>query len=142
MTTRTSILNIQQRFFDRLVPGLDGCLLWPGSKTQFGHGTIKFDGRNILTHRLMWLLVHGEIPEGLCVLHTCDTPACCTIEHLFLGTRKDNNDDRDSKGRHGQKNKTHCPKGHPYDDSNTRMTKDGRRVCRTCDYDHVKARRA
>jgi hypothetical protein len=28
--------------------------------------------------------------------------------------------------------KTHCPRGHPYDDQNTRYTKQGYRQCRTC----------
>jgi hypothetical protein len=30
------------------------------------------------------------------------------------------------------KAKTHCPKGHPYDEENTILSKDGRRCCRTC----------
>lgn len=28
--------------------------------------------------------------------------------------------------------KTHCPKGHPYDEVNTILSKDGRRCCRAC----------
>ncbi len=35
----------------------------------------------------------------MCVLHRCDTPACINPDHLFLGTRHDNNLDRDKKGR-------------------------------------------
>jgi len=33
---------------------------------------------------------------------------------------------------HGQSRKTHCPKGHPYDAVNTRVSKRGERICRTC----------
>lgn len=38
------------------------------------------------------------------VLHRCDVRRCFNPEHLFLGTHKDNMEDRDSKGRvrHGE----------------------------------------
>lgn len=48
----------------------------------------------------MWTLTRGEIPEGLQVLHKCDTRCCINPDHLFLGTNKDNVDDKVRKGRH------------------------------------------
>lgn len=127
MPTRTTLANIQARLFDRLVPDGD-CLVWPGAHNHFGHGFIKFDGRNQSVHRLVWLLINGEIPGGLCVLHHCDNPPCCRIEHLFLGTKKDNNEDRDRKGR--QKHTTHCPRGHSYDEHGVIWS--GALHCREC----------
>ena len=41
----------------------------------------------------------GEIPIGMNVLHRCDNPPCIKLDHLFLGTCKDNTRDAMSKGR-------------------------------------------
>lgn len=41
----------------------------------------------------------GDIPDGLCVLHHCDTRNCCEPTHLFVGTKMDNFKDMIQKGR-------------------------------------------
>jgi len=50
-----------------------------------------------LAHRIAFLLTHGTLPEAVC--HACDTPGCCKPEHLWGGTRTDNNIDCINKGR-------------------------------------------
>lgn len=44
-------------------------------------------------------MAHGPIPARMLVLHSCDNPPCCNERHLFLGTYKDNEQDKIRKGR-------------------------------------------
>lgn len=75
-----------------------GCWLWTGAFSS-GYGSAMFQGKSKRAHRLSWEIFKGPIPDGVCVCHECDTPACVNPDHLFLGTKKDNADDRDLKGR-------------------------------------------
>lgn len=77
----------------------DLCWPWSGHRDDDGYGTIRYQNRQIKTHRLSWELTYGPIPGGLCVLHRCDNPPCCNPYHLFLGTNADNMADKTAKGR-------------------------------------------
>jgi hypothetical protein len=79
----------------------DGCWLWHGATRRGGYGTCKAGGKLGVVSRLVYEAMVGPIPDGLHILHTCDTPACCNPEHLYPGTEKDNAHDRDARGRNG-----------------------------------------
>lgn len=78
------------------------CIEWTGHRIAFGHGryTTGPHARK-LAHRVAFEEACGPIPKGMCVLHRCDNPPCINPDHLFLGTRQENNRDRDKKGRGG-----------------------------------------
>lgn len=78
---------------------VDGCWVWQGATQAPGYGRISWGGVYWYTHRLAWRLVHGPIPEGMFVCHTCDNPPCIRPAHLFLGSPKDNIADASGKGR-------------------------------------------
>jgi hypothetical protein len=91
---------------------------------------------NRLAHRVAWEKVHGPIPQGMQVLHRCDTPLCVNVEHLFLGTNADNQRDKASKGRvrNQYSDKDTCLRGHPWKPETTRIraSRPGVRECKVC----------
>ena len=91
-------------FWQRVRRGSDDvCWPWTGGLSG-GYGVISFQGRRLKAHQLAWELARGP-RDGLDVLHSCDNPPCCNPAHLFLGTRRDNNEDKTRKGRQ------HHPRG-------------------------------
>lgn len=98
---------LEIRFWTR-VNKTDSCWIWVGQKRHgklpYGMLWIKENGKLVsrMAHRISWELHNGEIPKNQCVLHDCpfgDNPSCVNPKHLWLGTRIENNKDRDSKGR-------------------------------------------
>lgn len=95
--------KIEIRFQRYVMPEPNsGCWLWMGgAHRKTGYGAFNIcKGKQASAHRISWEIHHGPIPEGLCVLHRCDTPPCVNPQHLFLGTDQDNSDDCAKKQRH------------------------------------------
>lgn len=111
------------------------CRQYQGARTRNGYGR-RYDRQRkkvVLVHRWVWEQIHGPIPPGLMVLHTCDTPACFLLEHLYLGTNSDNMRDRSARGRdHGLAHLTHCRQGHRLADVGVVGNGHGRFTCGGC----------
>jgi hypothetical protein len=95
-----------ERFWAKVAPANErGCRLWTGAvNAARTHEQGVFAGgprvpergnrrRMVLSHRFAWELARGPAPGGLDVRHTCDVGTCCAIEHLLLGTRRQNAQD-------------------------------------------------
>lgn len=92
--------SLEERFWKSVdVRQEHECWNWLACKDYDGYGVITLKHRPLRTNRVSWMIHFGEIPEGLCVCHTCDNPCCVNPSHLFLGTHGDNAKDRERKGR-------------------------------------------
>lgn len=108
------------------------CILWGKCTNADGYGVQTYQGKTQLAHRVAFYLSKGYWPQ-VC-RHMCDNPPCVNPEHLVDGTFKDNTLDMWSKGRAWQQKtpRTHCKRGHEFDEVNTYIDKRGYRCCRAC----------
>ena len=108
------------------------CWIWIGGKDRDGYGRVQFNYKKYSVHRLVWQIHHGPIIEGLELDHLCGVRACCNPEHLEPVTHQINI----ARGNSGklERERTHCPQGHPYNEENTYISKNrpSNRICRIC----------
>lgn len=94
-----SLTEIELSRFQAKINKTDTCWLWTASVSIKGYGFFRLSRVTIYAHRIAYWLAYGIDPGSLLVCHTCDTPACVNPDHLFLGTHKDNQDDKVKKNR-------------------------------------------
>lgn len=121
---------------DRILDKIDienECWVWTGCKLKQGYGRTTYKGRNVMTHRILFRLLAGDIPKKMTLDHLCNNPPCINPDHLEIVTLRENL----LRGRTGKNlEKTHCKRGHIFDEKNTYVTfsKNGykHRSCREC----------
>jgi hypothetical protein len=113
-------------------PDLGPCWIWLGSSYDGGRPKRRIRGRPRLLYRVLYELLIGPIPEGLVADHLCRNPHCPNPWHLEFVTHSVNILRGDAPPAVNAR-KTHCPRGHKFDLSNTYWYPDGRRRgCRQC----------
>lgn len=83
----------KQKFFFNIKN--DTCWEWNAYRDIDGYG--RFHA--LQAHRCSYYFYHYIDPLELFVCHSCDNPSCVNPNHLWLGTLRDNEDDKTSKGR-------------------------------------------
>lgn len=125
-------------------PDLGPCWLWTAATNgKSGYGI--FGGRTGLTdktrlaHRIIHQLLIGPIPEGMTRDHLCRVRLCVNPAHGEIVTLAENSLRGESPMAHKAR-QTHCDRGHPFDQANTRINRRGRRECRACDREDAMVR--
>lgn len=85
--------NYKHRFLRLILKQSDGCWYWDGNINVDGYGRFGYKGKVRKAHRVGWLLFKGPIGKKY-VLHKCDVKKCVNPDHLYLGTQKQNMQDR------------------------------------------------
>ena len=91
-------------------------------------------------HRAIYEKFVGPIPDGLTIDHLCRNRLCVNPAHLEPVTLAANVLRGESLPAKNAR-KTHCPKGHPYDETNTHITKQGWRICKACNRERQRSPR-
>lgn len=103
--------NSLNRFLSKIKKS-ENCWLWVGSKKKSGYGIFCLFGKSLNAHRVSFSHFKTTLLPGHLVLHTCNNPSCVNPEHLILGDQTENMRHKVESGRHHNKNKTHCKRGH------------------------------
>lgn len=90
-------MSAETRLKSKLVAQGD-CLVFTGTLTSKGYGQLYYKGKTCRAHRVAFEIEHGRPPNGL-LMHSCDNPACCNVEHLSEGDDLQNQHDCIRKGR-------------------------------------------
>lgn len=113
---------------------VNGCWEWQAYRNPAGYGILMVDRKPRRAHRLTYELLVGPIPAGLEIDHLCRNRACANPAHLEPVTRLENVRRGMAPAASAERNraKTHCVRGHLFDEANTRITPKGYRDCRAC----------
>lgn len=121
-------------------PGTRGGILkLPLDSDGYPRMTLAQDGTAtpMSVHRMVARVFIGPRPDGLEVRHLDGVANHCWVGNLTYGTGSQNILDAVRHGTHPEARKTHCPRGHEYNEENTyRMpSRPSYRYCRTCNRD-------
>lgn len=117
----------QERYESYVSPTLN-CWEWKGGHNSTGYGMFWLNGKTKSAHRIAYELHIGPVPEGLHLDHLCRNHGCVNPMHLEPVTLGENI----RRGISHNGSKTHCAQGHPYNEKNTGLRRNGRRWCKEC----------
>lgn len=129
------------KFLSKVRQGPD-CWEWAGWKERDGYGVQWVTGvGNRRAHRIAYELWVGPIPDGLTLDHLCRNRGCVNPAHLEPVTSVENVARGDTPSVRNRA-KTHCDHGHEFTPATTYARAGGKRECKVCVRDRMRARRA
>ncbi len=123
--------TILERFFEKISHiDQNECWIWSGAKTgtHGQYGGFTFEGKLQQSHRVIWKILVGPIPDKMTIDHLCETTLCQNPDHMELATRGDNSN-RGTGATGLNSRKTECLYGHGEYDY---ISPKGFRSCTVC----------
>jgi len=130
------IEKILKRFWDK-VETTNSCWNWKGCLNNAGYGMFRVNGKNYSPHRFSFETFIHKIPENMIIDHLCKNRSCVNPAHLDFVTNQENI----RRGKNYQSKQTHCKRGHEFNAINSRLSIDGKRVCKICRNDNQNKKR-
>ena len=104
------------------------CWLWTAFLDGKGYGRLNLKGyESPQVHRIVYKIFVWRLPNTLVIDHLCRVRNCINPAHLEPVPQIVNT------LRGGNAAKTHCVRGHPFDEENTGRNTSGGRRCRACE---------
>jgi len=125
---------LKERLDEKWEEDANGCWIWTASTNGVGYGLIYDNrtGRRTYAHRAAYEIYREPIPEGMDLDHFfCEVTLCVNPWHVRPASRRENTL-RGTSLAAVELARTHCPAGHPYDETNTYVDPDNHRHCRPC----------
>ena len=131
-----------ERFDEKVTRSTNGCWVWRGGLDKDGYGIfwVSETERARRVHRLSYERHRGRIPDGMMLDHLCRNPHCVNPGHLEPVTCAENLARSPLTLNSKNRKKTHCHRGHLFDETNTGLQGDGR-FCRVCTRERRRVRR-
>jgi len=143
LTGGRPIVSTPEERFWLYVNKTNTCWFWTGGTKGNGkYGSFWVNGKGVLSHRFAYELLVGPIPDSLQIDHVrkngCKSTLCVKAvadefgpAHLEAVTPQENTLRGDGPAALNSM-KTHCPKGHSYEERNLYIDHKGARVCKIC----------
>jgi len=122
----------KENILEHVVVADNSCWIWIHCTNREGYGYGDFGSYHGSAHRFIYQVFNGPIANELVVDHLCRVTSCVNPAHLRAVTRRENTLAKGSRALAAlQAMRTHCPKGHKYDEANTYRL-GNHRFCRQC----------
>jgi HNH endonuclease len=122
-------------------PDLGPCWLWTASGSTNGYGHVMVMRRLWRAHRLASILSGTALRDDQELDHLCRNRRCVNPAHLEPVSHRVNTL-RGATITAANARKTHCSRGHRFDEANTAIQAGGARKCRACDRERHRERAA
>ena len=99
MRRRKNCIQDMLEIIEKIIPNTNGCKIWPMGINSSGYGHFSIKNKSYNVSRMLYQTTHPGNYKGFVIRHKCDVRSCCNIDHLEIGTQKDNMQDASKRRR-------------------------------------------